>query len=102
MRRHVFHVVFFQDRGWWVAQCLEHNLTASSKNPQELQKKLEAVLQVQAEVDMEAGRVPFSTVPPAPRRFWTLFQSAEPWGLDESNTELPTEAPAWTELAFAA
>lgn len=78
MRRQVFHVVFFQDRGWWVAQCLEHNLTASSKNPQELQKKLEAVLQVQAEVDMEAGRVPFSTVPPAPRRFWTLFHPALP------------------------
>jgi hypothetical protein len=102
MRRHVFHVVFFQDRGWWVAQCLEHNLTASSKDPQELQRKLAAVLKVQAEVDIEAGRVPFSAVPPAPRRFWKLFQSAEPWGLDDSTTELPTHAPAWTELALVA
>jgi hypothetical protein len=100
-RRQIFHVVLFQDRGWWVAQCLEHNLTASSKDPQELPKKLEAVLQVQAEVDMEAGRAPFSTVPAAPRHFWTLFQSAEPWRLDESSKELPAEAPAWTELAFA-
>jgi hypothetical protein len=40
---------------------------------------------------------PFSTLPQAPRRFWTLFQSAKPWGLDGSRTELPLEAPAWTE-----
>jgi hypothetical protein len=101
MTCHLFHAVLFEDRGWWVAQCLEHNLTASSKNPQELQKKLENVLKVQIEADLEAGKAPFSTLPPAPRRFWTLFQSAEPWGLDGSSAGLPVKAPAWTELAVA-
>jgi hypothetical protein len=97
----VLHAVLFEDRGWWVAQCLEHNLTASSKDPQELQKKLLNVLKVQMEADLEAGRAPFSALPPAPRRFWTMFQSAEPWGLDESSTASPIKAPAWTELAVA-
>jgi hypothetical protein len=97
----VLHAVLFEDRGWWVAQCLEHNLTASAKDPQELQRKLQNVLKVQMEADLEAGRAPFSTLPPAPRRFWTMFQSAEPWGLDESSTTLPIKAPAWTELAVA-
>jgi hypothetical protein len=101
VRRRVFHVVFFKDRDWWVAQCLEHNLTASSKDPRELNKKLETVLKVQIEADVEAGKAPFSTLPPAPRRFWTLFQSAEPWGLDDSTAELPVEVPVWTELAVA-
>lgn len=101
-RSHVFHVVLFQDRGWWVAQCLERNLTASSKNPLELTKKLETVLQVQIEADLEAGKTPFSSLPPAPRRFWTLFQRAEPWGLDDSSQaeQIPAET-AWTELAIA-
>jgi len=99
--RYVFHAVLFEDRGWWVAQCLERNLTASSKDPRELPKKLETVLKGQIEADLEAGKVPFSALPPAPRRFWTLFQSAEPWGLDDSTSELPVGAPAWTELAVA-
>ena len=98
---HVFHAVLFEDRGWWVAQCLERNLTASSKDPRELHKKLETVLKVQIEADLQAGAVPFSTIPPAPRRFWKLFQTAEPWGLDDSSAELPIGVPAWTELAIA-
>jgi hypothetical protein len=102
MPSHVVHAVFFEDRGWWVAQCLEHNLTASSKDPRELPKKLETVLRVQIEADLEAGAAPFSTLSPAPRRFWKLFQSAEPWGLDESTAEWPVGAPAWTELALVA
>jgi hypothetical protein len=91
----------FEDRGWWVAQCLEHNLTASSKDPRELRQKLETVVRVQVEADLEAGKAPFSTLPAAPRRFWTLFQSAEPWQLDDPTTELPVGAPVWTELALA-
>jgi hypothetical protein len=101
MSSRVVHAVLFEDRGWWVAQCLEHNLTASSKDPLELPKKLETVLRVQIEADLDAGKSPFSTLPPAPRRFWKLFQNAEPWGLDDSTTELPVGAPAWTELAIA-
>jgi len=98
MFRRVLHAVLFEDRGWWVAQCLEHNLTASSKNPLELREKLETVLKVQMEADLEAGKPPFSTLPPAPRRFWTLFQSAELWDVEDS---LPGRAPIWTELAIA-
>jgi hypothetical protein len=78
--------------GWLVAQCLEHNLTASSKNPRELHQKLESVLKVQIEADLEAGKPSFSTLPAAPRRFWTLFQSAEPWRPADSDAARPTVA----------
>ena len=101
MRRHVFHVVFFEDRGWWVAQCLERNLAAASKDPKELPHKLEAVLRVQIEADQEAGVEPFSSLPQAPRRFWQMFQSAEPWHLEDEAAETPARVPAWAELAIA-
>jgi hypothetical protein len=42
-------------------------------------QKAESVLKVQIEADLEAGKTTFSTLPAAPRRFWTLFQRAEPW-----------------------
>jgi hypothetical protein len=99
-RRHVFHVIFFKDRDWWVAQCLESNLATASQDPRELPGKLEAVLKVQIEADQEAGIEPFSALPQAPRRFWQMFQNAQPWDLEEA-AEPPVALPAWTELALA-
>ena len=98
--RHVFHVIFFKDRDWWVAQCLEKNLATASQDPRELPGKLEAVLKVQVEADQEAGIEPFSTLPQAPRRFWQMFQNAQPWDLQRT-AEPPVTLPAWTELALA-
>ena len=102
MRPHIFHVVFFEDRGWWVAQCLERNLATASKDPRELWGKLETVLRVQIEADREAGIEPFTTLPQAPRRFWQMFQAAEPWQLADEVLEIPVSTPAWAELAIAA
>jgi hypothetical protein len=102
MRPHVFHVVFFEDRGWWVAQCLERNLATASKDPRELRSKLELVLRVQIEADREAGIEPFTALPQAPRRFWRMFQAAEPWRLEDDSIEPSASTPAWTELAIAA
>ncbi len=100
-RRYFFHVVLFEDRGWWVAQCLERNLATASQDPRDLPNKLKAVLQVQIEADRKAGVEPFASLPQAPRRFWRMFQDAEPWLLDANAAELPIRTPAWTELALA-
>jgi hypothetical protein len=101
MRQFAFHVVFFEDRGWWVAQCLERNLAASSKEPADLLEKIHKVVKVQIEADREAGIEPFSTLPQAPRRFWTMFQKAEPWESEGAFATPPPRTPAWTELAVA-
>jgi hypothetical protein len=98
---YLFHVVFFQDMGWWVAQCLERNLVAASRDHKDLLRKLETVLRVQIEADQEAGVEPFSNLPQAPRRFWQMFQSAEPWEPSEMAAEPPVSTPVWTELAVA-
>ena len=99
--RYSFHVVFFQDRGWWVAQCLERNLAAASQDLRDLPGKLETVLKVQIEADEQAGIEPFTALPQAPRRFWQMFQYAQPWRLDEDTAEPPVNTPAWAELAVA-
>lgn len=100
-RQRMFHVVFFEEEGWWIAQCLERNLVASARDPRELKRKLDAVIRVQIEADRSAGVEPFSQLPQAPRRFWQMFQSAQPWKLDNDDVETPASTPAWTELAFA-
>ncbi len=63
---------------------------------------METVLRVQIEADQEAGIEPFSTLRQAPRRFWQMFQSAEPWHPDKHVVEPPVDIPAWTELALVA
>src|SRR6185436_12917274 len=100
-RQRMFHVVFFEEDGWWIAQCLERNLVAFARDPRELKRKLDVVIRVQIEADRDAGVEPFSLLPQAPRRFWQMFQSAPPWRLDEADEATPTSTPAWTELAFA-
>jgi hypothetical protein len=100
-RPHVFHVVFFRDRGWWVAQCLERNLATASKDSRDLPRQLEVIFKVQVEADREAGIEPFSTFPQAPRRFWRMFQSAEPVQLNAGVLEPSVDIPAWAELAVA-
>jgi hypothetical protein len=101
MRRHLFHAVFFEDRGWWVAQCLERNLATASKDPRELLGKLETLLRVQIEADREADMEPFTTLPQAPRRFWRMFQAARPWRLEDKTAEPSASIPMWAELAIA-
>jgi hypothetical protein len=101
MSRYVFHVVFFSDRGWWVAQCLERNLATASKDPRELRGKLETVLRVQIEADRDAGVEPFVALPQAPRRFWRMFQTAGPWRLEDKTAEPSVSIPMWAELAIA-
>jgi hypothetical protein len=101
MSGYIFHVIFFSDRGWWVAQCLERNLATASKDPRELCGKLETVLRVQIEADREAGVEPFAALPQAPRRFWQMFQAAKPWRLEGKAAEASASIPMWAELALA-
>lgn len=70
--------VVFYDRGWWVAQCLEHDLCTSSKKREELPRKLIAQLRTQIAADSLRGKRPFEDLPKAPERFWQLYQEGVP------------------------
>ena len=71
-------VVVFEDRGWWVAQCLEYDLCTSSKNLNDLPKQIAAQLRLQMALDRKSGRQPFEDLPRAPAKFWDLYQQATP------------------------
>lgn len=71
-----FHVVVYEEGGWWIAQCLECNLAASARDSRDLKRKLDVVIRVQIEADSDAGVEPFSRLQKAPPRFWKMYQGA--------------------------
>ena len=72
------HVVVFEDRGWWVAQCLEYDLCTSSKNLKDLPRQIASQLRLQVALDRKKGRQPFEGLPRSPQKFWDLYQGATP------------------------
>jgi hypothetical protein len=68
--------VVFEDRGWWVAQCLEHDLCTASKRRDDLPRQLVSQLRAQIAADRRRQRSPFETLPQAPEKFWKMYESA--------------------------
>ena len=68
--------VFFRDQQWWIAQCLEYDIATCATTLPDLNLELERLLQGHLVVATEHGVQPFAGLPPAPKRFWKLFESA--------------------------
>jgi len=74
--------VLFQEEGWWVAQCLEFDVAAQARTQADVVYELERILVGRFLVSAEKRCEPFAGVPPAPRRYWTMFEQAEPVPLE--------------------
>jgi hypothetical protein len=87
--------VVFEDRGWWVAQCLESDLCSSAKDRKELIRKLTAQLRLQITLDLSKGRKPFDSLPRAPQKFWDMYSAGS------ATEEVPIRG-SWLGLLFRA
>lgn len=70
--------VLFEEEGWWVAQCLEYNVATQAKSLEDLRYELERILLGHLVVSAENATEPFQNLPPAPQRFWRMYESAQP------------------------
>lgn len=84
-------VVLFRDGDFWIAQGLEHDITAQGRTLQEVKLAFMRTVAVRAFVDQEAGVEPFSQCEPAPTEFWELHKTGEQLAshIRESARELP-------------
>lgn len=76
-------VVIFEDTGWWVAQCLEHDLCTSARSLDELPQQIASQLRLQVALDRKSGRPPFAGLPRAPQKYWDLYEQATPHAVVE-------------------
>lgn len=70
-------VVVFREGDWWVGQCLEYDIAAQAKTLSDLHYEVGRLLVAHYAVAAERGRRPFEDVPPAPERYWRLFNQAK-------------------------
>jgi hypothetical protein len=102
--------VVYEDRGWWVAQCLEFDLGTSAKSRDALPRKLASQIQVQILADLAHGKQPFQDLPKAPKRFWAMHSRGTPievveltesW-LDRLTRAWRGRSPVRAQIALAA
>lgn len=75
--------VILQDRGWWVAQCLDYDICVSARSREKLPRKLLRRLQSRAAFDASRGLKPFQDVSKAPERFWEMYAAASHFEVEE-------------------
>lgn len=70
--------VVFESDGDWIAQCLEYDIATQAPTLDALLYELERILVAHLFVAEREKRVdPFADIPPAPRRFWEMYNRAQ-------------------------
>jgi hypothetical protein len=72
-RKVTLRAVMFKSGKFWVGQCLEHDIAAQASTPKELPYQLERAIVGHLVIAQDNGLVPLENVPPAPARFYKMF-----------------------------
>jgi hypothetical protein len=67
-------ILLLNDRGPWVAICLQHYLAAQAESPTKALEALNWTYWTQVVLDNEKGIEPLSKVGKAPEEYWTRFE----------------------------
>ena len=69
----LLRAVIFKRGEWWIGQCLEHDIGAEAKTLKQARYELERSIVAHIVVAVENQLEPFKGVPPAPDRYWKMF-----------------------------
>lgn len=87
-------VLVFRQQGQWVAQCLEHDLVAQAPSEDEVMSSFIRLFKSRLIRDLNSGREPLKTLPPAPARFleaWNRITN-EKESLTAKSVSLPDDS----------
>jgi hypothetical protein len=71
-------IVFYdKDTCSWFAQCLEYDIATQAGTLHDLNYELERAIMGHIVVSREHGLEPFDCLPPAPAKYWKLFEQAD-------------------------
>ena len=77
MKKICIRAVLFQESGNWCGQCLEHDIAAEAPTLEALKSELEQILSIQAEISLEHGQEPYSSLPRAPAKYFAMYEAFE-------------------------
>ncbi len=74
-------ILLLNQRGPWVAICLEHYLAAQAESPRKVLEALNWTYWTQVLLDKEKGIEPLSRVEKAPEEYWKRFDEGLPFAM---------------------
>jgi hypothetical protein len=77
-KNHSLQAVIFKRGGWWIGQCLQHDIGAEARTPKQVGYELERAIVAHIAVALENGVEPFNGLAEAPRRYWKMFDEGAP------------------------
>jgi hypothetical protein len=77
VKSQTLRVLLLNERGAWVAQCLEYDIAAQGKSIKDAISSFAEVLGGQITLDLKANREPLSGKKEAPSWYWRAFAEAE-------------------------
>jgi hypothetical protein len=90
--------VVFREGEHWVAQCLEYRYAIQARRLEDIPRVLRSCLKAQILVSRENGIEPFHGFEPAPKRYWDMYDHADPLPESiearEDDSPLPGIGPA--------
>ena len=82
-------VVVFKDADWWIIHGLDYDFATATRRLEDVPGEIQRWLSVLFDASHQLGIEPFYGYAPAPRRFWRMYEQAEPWSEPLSPIELP-------------
>lgn len=63
-------VVAYEEEGFWIAQCLEHDICVQAPTREALRHRLGLTIEANIAINEHLGRIGLDGIPPAPAKFW--------------------------------
>jgi hypothetical protein len=81
--------VVFREESWWIIQGLDYDFVALARHLEDVPGEIRRFLEVLFAASAQLGVEPFHGYAPAPRRFWKMYEQAEPWSEPIPAIEFP-------------
>src|SRR5713226_5700804 len=77
VRRIAIRALVFQEGEWLSVRCLEYDLATQARTLPQLYKSLNRLILGHIAVRLRHNQRPFESLPPAPRKYWDMFQCSK-------------------------
>jgi hypothetical protein len=90
MVKPIIRAVVFREGDWWIVQGLDYDFATATRRLEDIPGEIRRWLTVLFAASREIGVEPFHGYSTAPRRFWRMYEEAEPW-VERLTVELPQD-----------
>lgn len=82
-------VLVYEQDGWWIIRGLDYHFMTLTERLEDVPGEIRRFIMVMFAASWENGVEPFNGYSRAPRKYWEMYERAEPWTEPVSPIELP-------------